>query len=163
MEKLTVHILCGLIGSGKSTWAKKSGNLDTVIISKDSIRTMLQGLYVYDNKIEPLVKQIAFNSIGAAIAHNFNIIIDETNLTRDKRKELIEFITDVSDQVEIKIDAVNIVYFTEAEKNVDNRMRSPRGVKREDWNAIYEGMKLIFEEPTESELDGRGSIIKVQI
>lgn len=157
METITVYILCGLIGSGKSTWARKHAGDNAVIINKDSIRTMLRGVYVYDIALEPLVKRIANDMIMSA-SEKYDVIIDETHITRGNRAEIINLILRSCAGVDI-----NIVHFTETEKNVDYRMTDSRGVTRESWENVCDGMKKSFEDPTQDELKGRGHIMTVQI
>ena len=148
---MNVYILCGLIGSGKSTWAKeKAKESNTVIINKDNIRSMLKGDYVFHKDLEPLVKEIAYDSILESVFKNFDVIIDETNLTKKHRADYISLIKSHYKDKNIKI---NIVYFTEKENNVDRRMNDPKGQSREVWQKVHFDMLRVFEEPTSDEAD----------
>lgn len=152
-----IYILCGLIGSGKSTWAKNfvKNRKDTVIVNKDSIREMLKGQYNYTPNLEPLVKEIAEYSYIKALDSGFNVVIDETNITKEKRKYWVK----LPEQSEIYDTKFIIVYFSEKENNIENRMKSPKGISEKEWQKVYESMLNSFEKPTEDE----GEIIEVKI
>jgi len=144
----TVYILCGFPGSGKSTWARKmveSGG-KIAVINRDSIRTMFgAGKYIYDKYLEIAVKNVSVLCLRHLLTAGYDVIIDETNLTKDKRRDLIE---EANSGIECNI---LIIWFTESEKNLDRRMNDPRGYPREKWDEVISGMKKIFEPPEESE------------
>jgi len=151
-----VYILTGLIGSGKSTWAKRKVQEDdnAIIINRDSIRTMIKDKYIYHKKYEEFIKEIAREILFTAIGYGFNVIIDETNLTKEKRAFWIQ-------EVGCYIDVQTIlVYCTESERNLEYRMREPRGQDYKKWKTVLEGMKKSFEEPELSELPN-GSVIEL--
>lgn len=139
---IDVYFLIGLPGSSKSTWARKKavGDPKTVILNRDSIRTMLKNEYTYNHILEPLVKAILFSAIRDALSLGFNLIIDETHITKGKRKETY-------DRVTLFGYDINIVYvhFTETERNLEYRMQDARGVSKEVWQTIINGMKKDFE------------------
>jgi len=151
-----IYILTGLIGSGKSTWAKRKvqENDNVIIINRDSIRTMIKDKYVYHIRYEKCIKVMAEQMVSVAIAYGFDVIIDETNLTKEKRAFWIE----ASDYF-INVQLV-LVYCTESENNLEYRMREPRNQSEEVWASVLEGMKKSFEEPELSELPN-GSIIEL--
>ena len=147
--KQRVFILCGLPGSGKSTWAKTmvKNNSNIAVVNKDAIRFMLGGgNYVFNDSLEMAVKYIAIHCLVQMIVFGYNVIIDETNLTRAKRKSWINHI--INTEIDCNID---IVWFRETEKNLDNRMQDPRGYSREKWEEVISNMKKIFEPPDDRE------------
>ena len=159
--EIKLYILCGLIGSGKSTWAREKAKGDkTVIINKDQIRTMLEGEYFFDNEYEQLVKQLAKISIIRALEKGFNVIVDETNITKIKRQIYFGLIKEFSSIIDYNV-KVEIMYFPEREKNIENRMKDPKGQSRESWEAVYKGMVSSFEEPTIQELPRNGILTTV--
>jgi predicted kinase len=155
---MVVYILTGLIGSGKSTWAqKKAEEPNTIIVNKDAIRTMLKGIYCFDKGYEPLVGELAKICLLKALQKGFNVIIDETNLTKAKRRAWIDIIREnyylLGESVEFEI-----TVFPEKRNNVDNRMKAPKGKSREEWEAVYRGMKSAYEEPGMDELSHGGRL-----
>ncbi len=154
-----VYLLIGLPGSGKSTWAKdKAKDQKTVIVNRDSFCFMIKGgKYIFDEKYESFIKCLAHDAIKIAISHGFDIIIDETNLTKEKRTELIENLPDRQD-----VDVVG-VWFTENTKNLEYRMKDPRGYSEQKWCKVIESMKMSFEPPSESEFHGMIKLEKLNV
>lgn len=144
--KQTVYLTCGLVGSGKSTWAKHIVNAeeDYVIVCRDDIRTMLKGSYIYDYNIEELVSAIAAVAIMKGLQDGYNIIIDETNIKKSKRSFWLNIIeqSDTPDVNSI------VMYFPESENNLENRMNNSRGYSKEKWKDVIESMKEHFENPS---------------
>ena len=145
----TIYVLIGFPGSGKSTWAKKKATEEemTIIINRDSIRNMIKDKYVFDSRYEGLASNIAYNSMVEALSYNFDVIIDETSLTKKKRSTWRN--------LEYKFVGV---WFTESEKNVEYRKNDLRGYTPEKWQEIIDSMKKSFEPPEENEFD---ELIKV--
>ena len=158
-----VSITCGLIGSGKSTWANKMTKEDAsekkkvVIINRDALRTMLRGEYVYDKDMEKLVRDIAEKSVESALANGFDVIIDETNLTREKRRYWFGVVGEYPDT------KIRITYFPENKNNLKNRMNDPKGLSEETWADVLDSMKKAFEEPSVDELPDKGELVKVRM
>lgn len=154
---MKAYICCGLIGSGKSTWAQKKALTEgrMVIVNCDAFRSMLKGVYTYDKELEDVIRQASEHTVRLAGVAGYDVVIDETNISRSKRqmwKDLfyIEFAPDVE---------IICVWCTENKRNLELRMEDPRDVTREKWSEILEGMRNVFEPPDESE--GFASIIKV--
>lgn len=88
MSKLLLPI--GMIGSGKSTWARQyiKENPNTRIVGGDEIRLMLHGgAYVHNPELEPVVKDILYSAAGEVLAWGWDIILDECycSLNREMR------------------------------------------------------------------------------
>lgn len=144
-----VFILCGLVGSGKSTWASKQAQKDSnlLVINKDSIRKMLYGGYEYRASSEGIIRVIADITCRLCLSRGTSVIIDETNLTREKRDYYLKIAR------EFQAEAI-LVIFPEKKKNLLNRMKSdPRGLKEDTWSKVIEGMKKIWEDVTPEEED----------
>ena len=92
MEDKILIILSGLPGSGKSTLAKKlNDTLESVIVSPDSIRSMITGerYDIYWKRLFPsaekLVKSLTIEVCEELFKKNINVIYDETNTTKADR------------------------------------------------------------------------------
>ena len=99
-----VYLLCGIIGSGKSTWASSNKDkLEALIVCQDNIREMLYGDYDYRPELENVVKLISRNAIKELLKHNENIIIDECweTINVETRSELIQFCKSIQPKCEI--------------------------------------------------------------
>ena len=81
--------MCGISGSGKSTWIKN--NLQGFeIISLDDIREEINGKRG-DQKSKGQVLQLAKTRLKAALANKRNVVWDATNLRKDFRKIICDF------------------------------------------------------------------------
>ena len=155
---MIVHILVGLIGSGKSTWAREKAKEDnTVIINKDAIRQMFKGDYFFHEDYERLVDQMSKICFLKALQKGFNVIIDETNITKKKRAAYVETVKEHYYMIDEPVE-FEIVWFPEERNNVENRMKDPRGYTKEKWEAVFRGMKSAFEEPELEELSIGGKL-----
>jgi predicted kinase len=156
--KDTVYLLCGLPGSGKSHWASQQAeeNENFIIINRDKIREMFKGKYTYDKTIEKFVKfSCEYLTLCCYdLFSGFTAIIDETNITKAKRKLWIDLLLEDSD-----IDII-CVYFSLKEGNFERRMKDHRGLSKETWEEVINNMKKDFEEPTLDE--GFKGIIEIR-
>lgn len=134
---MTVTILKGCPGSGKSTWASKVVKYDagTVIVSRDSIRASL-GKYWVPSR-ENLVTDIEYSMIEKALLRRYNVIIDATNLNKTFLQRLEDHISSISTFNNIN---VNIIY---KEFNVSLWKLVLRDAKRGLFGGRYVGYKVI--------------------
>jgi len=148
---ITIYVMCGLLGSGKSTWARNEvmGNDNTIAVSRDSLREMIKcGHYEFNPNTEPLIKAFRNANMEIGTKFGFDIVIDECHLTRKHRAEVIKEIRSWgSPQNNIQTKIV-CIHCTESIRNVDLRMQTPRDLPRDEWEEVYQNMKSIFEPPT---------------
>jgi predicted kinase len=128
-------MLCGLPGSGKSTWARRKAaeNLNMIILSRDDVRTMIKGMYWFNTDFEGAVKDMTFAMLMSALQYKFDIILDETNISLVRRMEVFEIVRDQADII--------AVWFTQETMNLENRMKESRGYTAEEWDGIIKKMK----------------------
>lgn len=82
----TLIVLVGLPRSGKSTWAKQQR---LPIVSKDAIRLALHGK-PYIESSEPMIHCMAMYMVASLFnAGHEKVILDETNVTQEKRNQWI--------------------------------------------------------------------------
>jgi len=88
-EPLTLHIMQGLPGSGKTTEAMRilrSGN-NIVRVSNDDLTKMLTG-NDFDTRVANIINSVRIHIIKEALEHGLSVIVDTTNLTKRSVKTL---------------------------------------------------------------------------
>lgn len=90
MTRPVLILICGIPGSGKTTWAKNyiSKNPDFVHLSSDAIRAELYGdENIQGNPVEvfTLMQKKAVESLNAG----YNVVYDATSMTRKDRASII--------------------------------------------------------------------------
>lgn len=91
MEQIRFLMLCGLAGSGKSTFAKvlMEGRDDIVYLSSDEIRQELTGDENSQDVNGEVFNQMAIRT-RQALKEGKHVIYDATNINRKKRKGLLQ-------------------------------------------------------------------------
>lgn len=135
-----LYLVCGIPGSGKSTWLKNHVKPGNVVISRDKIRFSLlqEGENYFAHEDE--VYTILWGEMNKALKEGKNVFVDQTSLTPRSRKYLIDHAKNY--------DHVNIVWIkvpleTALERN-ENRKGTLAYVPREQIRR----MDMQFVEPT---------------
>jgi predicted kinase len=161
-----VFLLIGLPGSGKSYWSKNyiaNSNQSTVCVSLDNIREMLAVDYRLfpftgseSKRWSSLMGSISETSIDLALKQGFNIIIDETHITKKSRQRTlnkVNLVNSVNNFGDIRYDLeFSYVWCTEDKNNLEYRMETPKNSSKETWEKVITNMKASFEMPTLEEL-----------
>lgn len=155
MSKQKAYILIGLPGSGKSTWTEKKMNESNPrgigVVSRDSIRHMVNGNYKYIEAQQDLVTDIAAEAAKVILREGHDLVVDQMNLTRDIRKEVVTFIKKVVDDYR-DLDEFEIHFICMKEKDVDllvkRRMKGDSRGEKEGYHCnVIKKMKNSFESP----------------
>lgn len=86
---MTLIVLVGLPGSGKSTYAEELKKRGCMVVSTDAIREQLFG----DASIQKdgkKVFQIAYDMINELLVRGHEVVFDATNLTIKDRKQIFK-------------------------------------------------------------------------
>ena len=149
---MIVHVNIGLPGSGKSKWSRDYVEKfpNTVIISRDCLRQMIYGDYAYHRDRESIIEGMESVLIHLMIMRGHDIIVDNCHISYAHRMA----IRNIIDIMPEHRDAVSIHYevFPENKRNIDFRMVADKGVSRERWEGVIDGMMAAYEAPTESEM-----------
>lgn len=96
-----INIMCGISGSGKSTYINKHKNEDDGVICPDTIREELTGS-VSDQSKNYLVWRIAYRRLEDWIGYG-DIWFDATSLSTDALKEIITRAAEKKEDVTIYV------------------------------------------------------------
>lgn len=161
--KGTIYLTVGLIGTGKSTWAQKTASVaPALIVSKDSVRQMIYGTYIFNNELEYLVDKItdsAIMNIASEIILGIQpyktLILDEHHLTRKNRLSYITLIKQIEREHNVKdfFDIQYIYFLDEMGSGLNRRCKENRGVDEDQWFQIHCWQEQVCEVPTQKELD----------
>lgn len=147
-NKPSVTIMVGIVGSGKSTHAKKllAANPKLIRINRDALRKMALGGREWNPKAEKVILRSAQATVDIALSTGWSIIVDDTNTTTKQRKVWI----DIAQLLEAPL---HIIHMTETKNNLEYRMKDPRGETEDKWRMVISGMKNRFQDLTERELE----------
>jgi len=138
-----IYVMCGLIGSGKSTEARRlvMENKNIVAINRDHMRIMFNaGTYDFNPNTEPLNLELQNLAMLMCLDKGFNVVLDACFLKVENRAKVFE-VMPIHAQIVC-------VYCTESVNNLANRMTDPRGYTEEYWSGVLESMREAFEPPT---------------
>ncbi len=92
----TIHLLIGIPGCGKSTFAEKYSKKSNIeIVSTDAIRMANPG--ILEEEVWPRV----YFRIGELLNNNLDVIYDATNITPKVRKRLVDNVSVHCDKFEV--------------------------------------------------------------
>lgn len=151
-----LYLTIGLIGSGKSTWAKKMAqeNSNVKIICPDKIREMLNGEYKYEKNLDNIIDLICKESVLHCIGGNYDVIVDCCNLT-DKRRNVWlclypRYFSDrnISNPITQNVKKIAVIFPNKDRQwHVDNVVKTEKGklFDRKYWEDVYDLHKSQYE------------------
>ena len=147
------HVICGFIGAGKTTFARKlEKETGAVRITKDEWLVKIFGSKItsdsnfekYDKKVTELAKQIAFKILESGS----DVIIDEGFWVKTQRNDIKKKIIDIG--------AKPILYYVESpiekmRERVVDRSKIPPEDSFEISGEMFDSYVTYWEPPTEDE------------
>tara|TARA_R110000737_G_scaffold332805_1_gene349940 strand:+ start:740 stop:1591 length:852 start_codon:yes stop_codon:yes gene_type:complete len=105
---MRVVFTVGLPASGKSTWAKAfcEKNQDWIRVSRDDLRNMRGKYWIY--KQETLITKFENSCIVEALRDNKNVIIDATNLCKDRCRHRVLMLRDEFPDLDVEYNVFDI-------------------------------------------------------
>jgi len=137
VDSATLVVLCGLPGAGKSKYAfelQRDQFPNALILSSDAIR------WTFGTEFDPRCEQFVWGALEnlalGCLHHGRDVIIDATNLTRERRLEYVWWSQESSTRIECHYLPVSL---TESARRCTK------------WIAAERIRALVVEEPQQSE------------
>jgi predicted kinase len=145
-----IEVLVGMIGSGKSTWARKRAEQGWVVINEDSIVTAVHGgaYKQYDNSLKALYKAAENTIFVTAVALGRNVCIDRTNTTAKTRARWIALAHSLDQK---KIDCVVFPMHDRATHAARRCLSDDRGYSMKEWEKVFNRHMDEYQHPSVSE------------
>lgn len=148
---INIYILIGLPGSGKSTWTQNflKDNPEAIVVSRDSIREIIKcGKYYFSPDTENIVAETAETMFITALnTKKFDIVVDETNLTKRRRFYWTRLAEENMDHPYL----IHFIHLTEEKNNLKRRMTNSKGTSEEQWDKIIQQMRRNQQEVEQTE------------
>lgn len=138
MEKRKFYVMCGLPGSGKSTWARKHFADKLPIVSRDEVRFKLvredEDYFSHEDEVF-----IQFINEIAEWSLQHDVVIDATHINRGSRRKLLNALTlKCGEDIEVYFIWMNMLLATCKERNMlrEGRARVPDEALANMWNRM---------------------------
>lgn len=157
---MKAYILIGMVGSGKTAWARMTAgtNFNIIRVSSDDIRNMIKDRYTFDFQLEPLVDKIMMAMVREVLAAGKDVVIDDCNLTFAGRDKLCKNLVDIAQ------DGIEITYVwmnCSDDIALKRRLTNLKGRTEFEWREVIKKHRSMFESPEKDENMYRVNIIEV--
>lgn len=146
---MKVYIMIGLIGSGKSAWARLTAGTDfnTIRVGNDDIRDMIKDRYTFDFQLEPMVRKMGNALVIELLSEGKDIVIDDCHLTKEHREELCALIKGFAPESEI----IYVWMRCDPAVALKRRLSNLRGGTEFGWIQVMKKHEEVFDIPTKNE------------
>lgn len=152
-----LEVLVGMIGSGKSTYARHRASAGAVVVCHDSIVQTLHPGAKYNSLLKPAYHALEYVAAKTAILCGNRVVIDRTNLTRASRERWIE----LGKELECRVVAIKFPVSEFIEDHAERRFKDdPRGLSLGAWTQIAMDHARQAERSPLSEREGFDAIIE---
>lgn len=129
-----LYMLCGIPGSGKTTWGKTHSSLCGRYISRDDIRFYLlkdgEDYFAHEDE----VLELFYKRINESLEEGHDTFADATHLTAAARKKFLANISAKYDKLQIIAFDIPLYVALERNESREGRAFVPRGVIRRMWS-----------------------------
>ena len=146
MNKPRLIILIGNIGSGKSTTSREYAKEGFRIVCRDDMRTMLAGGgngYVFEPPLERAIHRASRVMLENMMLDQIDILVDETNMTRRGRKEII----DLGKMFGYAITGIVMPELSKAQSIANRAKDNLRGNGLYIWSQIWQKFHNMYDKP----------------
>ena len=141
---MTLSIMTGNIGSGKSLLAMKYAKMGQVVVNMDCIQKMVGGgeYGLYDNEKKEVYHAAEIITIESALNLGLSVVVDRTNMDRKRRARFIEAGKSYAKEI------ISIDFGKGTQDGLNRRLDTPHGIPRAQWEDVYAYMKKSYEPPS---------------
>lgn len=129
---MIIEILCGMIGAGKSTYARRRADGGALVVCHDDLTAMLHAAYRYEAGLRHCYRRMEESLAAEAWRAGRDVVVDRTHLTRESRARWVLFAEN------LRVPAVAVAFPVEP-PGVHARRRfesDPRGRTHEEWHMV---------------------------
>ena len=144
---MSLNMFIGNIGSGKSVIARKLAYFGSVVFNMDAFQQMVAGgeYGAYDNAKKDIYQEAENLTIRKALEAGLSVTIDRTNMDRKRRERFISIGKEYGAEI------IAHHWGPGTNKNLINRMKSPRGIPQAQWMDVFNFMQKSYEPPIPEE------------
>ena len=141
-------MLVGNIGSGKSALVKELAKRGYIVVCRDSLRYMAGGgSYVFDVDLEPVLFKVEKYTLKVLTDAGYDIVIDETNMSRYIRDWHFSAIKDKGYNV-----TALILPKVSKEESIKRRLKDNHGdTDAQVWGDVWDRFNKVYIEPSKDE------------
>jgi len=141
---MTLYIMTGNIGSGKSLLASKLAKMGNIIVNMDSIQQMVGGgeYGSYDHNKKEIYQITEMAAIESALMSNLSVVVDRTNMDIKRRAKFIDAGKKHAQEI------ISINFGEGTAYGLERRCKNSHGVPRETWENVHAYMKKSYEPPS---------------
>lgn len=86
-----IELLIGMVGSGKSGYARIRADAGALVVSHDVLTEMLHVAYRYEQGLREMYREMEEMLVYSAYRRGHDVVIDRTHLTVESRKRWVDF------------------------------------------------------------------------
>jgi hypothetical protein len=138
---MKLEVLIGMIGSGKSTYARSRAAEGAMIVCHDDLTEMLHGQYRYEPGLKPVYRNMMIDLAWHALMEGRDVVVDRTHLTRESRALWVETVGSWNGRhIRPRADLIAVTFPVENPLTHAGRRyySDPRGRTLDTWREVAE-------------------------
>jgi hypothetical protein len=147
---MILEVLCGMICSGKSSWAKQRAKEGWLVMNDDGIVNMLHGgdYTLYDKDLKPLYKSVEDHVLHSVVLLGRNLVIDRgLDISVKARRRWIV----LAGALDVPVRAVCFERFSPEVHGTRRFQSDSRGHTEAYWIEVARAHDRRYQEPTTDE------------